>query len=77
MTYSIAWAPPALAVLYRLPMHSAMLVDRAVIRLAEAGEGDIAWEPPYHHLRAGKYDLLLAIERTERRLTVLHIYRAR
>lgn len=75
MTYSIVWTPPALWVPYRLPMHSAMLVDRAVIRFAEAGEGDIAWEPPYHHLRAGMYDLLLAIDRMERRLTVLHIYR--
>lgn len=77
MTYSIAWARPALWVLYKLPMHSAMLVDRAVIRFAEAGEGEIAWEPPYHHLRAGMYDLLLSIDRNERRLTVLYIYRAR
>lgn len=41
MRLQIAWNYPALVTLYNLPIHSAMLVDRAVIRFAERGEGDM------------------------------------
>jgi len=52
MTYEIAWTYAARWVLHELPLHSAMLVDRAVIRFAAAGEGELGWEAPYHRLRA-------------------------
>lgn len=77
MTYRITWAHAALWVLYRLPPHTAMIVDRAVIRFAEKGEGQLEWVAPHHRLRAGVYDLILRIERESARITVLYIYRAR
>ena len=45
-----------------LPVHTATLVARAVIRFAETGEGDLGWDPPYHVLRAGFHNVLLTIE---------------
>jgi hypothetical protein len=36
---AIRWTPAALAVWYELLPHSAMIVDRAVIRFAQTGEG--------------------------------------
>lgn len=77
MSLAIAWSPAALWVFYRLPMHSATILDRAVIRLAETGEGELGSEPPYHRLRAGTFDVLISIDRSARRLTVLHVYRTR
>jgi hypothetical protein len=38
--------------------------------------GQIEWDPPYYILRAGFHDVLLAIDREARSLTVLRIYRA-
>ena len=55
MRLRIAWNYPALITLYDLHMHSAMLVDRAVIRFAETGECDIERIPPYYRLRVGMY----------------------
>jgi hypothetical protein len=74
---SIVWGPAALFVFYSLPMHSATLVDRAVIRLAQTGEGHLEWDPPYHRLRAGVHDVVLAIDLDAKTVTVLRIYRAR
>lgn len=55
-----------------------MIVDRAAIRFAERGEGEVAREGPYYLLRAGKYELVLAIVTAEQQITVLHVrtYRA-
>ena len=77
MSFAIAWHAPALVTLYRLPMHSAMMVDRAIIHFAESGTGHLEWDPPYHRLRAGVRDLLLAIDREGEAITVLRIYRMR
>lgn len=77
MSLEIAWHVPALRTLRELPMHSAMVVDRAVIRFAETGEGHLEWDPPHHRLRAGVHDVLLAIDRMARAMTVLRIYRMR
>lgn len=77
MKFEVLWAPAALYRFYRLPIHSAALVDRAVIRFAERGEGQLDWDPPYHLLRAGFFDIVLAIDRADRTVTVLRIYRAR
>lgn len=77
MIFAIAWHTPALVTLYRLPMHSAMVVDRAIIDFAESGAGHLEWDPPYHRLRAGVHDLLLAIDREGQAITVLRIYRMR
>lgn len=77
MSFAIVWHRPALVTLNQLPMHSAMMVDRAVIRFAETGHGHLEWDPPYHRLRAGFHDLILSIDRAARTLTVLRIYRMR
>lgn len=58
-------------------MHSAAMVDRAIIRFAETGDGQLEWEPPYYRLRAGMHDALLTIDPEARTLKVLRIYRAR
>lgn len=78
MTYAIAWSHAARWKFYELHPHTAMIVDRAVIRFAERGEGEITREGPYYHLRAGKYELVLAVVPAEQQITVLHIraYRA-
>ena len=73
----IVWAPAALKVFYDLPPHSAMIVDRAVIRLAETGEGQIESDPPHHRLRAGVHDVMLGIDLAAETVSVLRIYRAR
>lgn len=77
MTLSILWTQGALHRFYQLPLHSAALVDRAVIRFAETGEGQLEWDPPHHLLRGGLYDAVLAIDLERRCLTVLRIYRRR
>jgi hypothetical protein len=77
MTFRVIWNWPALAMFYKLPMHSAFMVDRAVVRFAETGTGHIEWVAPHHRLRAGFYDAVLAVDREARTITVLRIYRAR
>lgn len=53
------------------------MVDRAVIRFAEHGEGQVDWDPPHHLLVAGFYDVVLAIDLEQRTMVVLRIYRTR
>jgi hypothetical protein len=77
MSFAVIWNFPALATFYRLPMHAAVMIDRAVIRFAATGEGQIEWVAPHFRLRAGFYDAVLAIDREARTLTVLRIYRSR
>ena len=77
MTYAIVWAPVALWTFYRLPMHSATVVDRALIRFGATGEGHLEWVAPYHRLRAGVYAVALHIDRAEGTINVLSIYRPR
>ena len=76
MTYTILWSPAALRVFYQLPPHTAMIVDRAVIRLADHGEGRLQWVAPYHRLRAGLHDLALRIDEQAHTIDVLFLYRA-
>jgi len=73
----VVWHWPALAAFYRLPLHTATMVDRAVIRYAETGEGHLERVPPHHRLRAGFYDVVLNIDYDNQTITVLWIYRAR
>lgn len=75
MRLRVCWHPAALHVFYRLPIHSATLVDRTVLRFIEHGEGDLEWDAPYYILRAGFFDVILSIDRQERTAAVLHIYR--
>jgi hypothetical protein len=72
----IVWHYPALFTFYHLQVHEATAVDRAVIQLAETGEGQLTWVAPHHRLRAGAFDAVLSIQREARVLTVLRIYRA-
>jgi mRNA-degrading endonuclease RelE of RelBE toxin-antitoxin system len=74
MTYTVIWSPAALRTFYELPPHTAMIVDRAVIRLAERGEGDLRWVPPYHRLRAGQHEVALRRDKQERAIHVLFLY---
>ena len=76
MSFEILWHYPALRTFHNLPMHSAVMVDRAVIRFAERGEGRVESEPPYLRLRTGFHDVILSVDREARTLTVLRIYRA-
>lgn len=71
MSYEIFWDWGALATFYRLPPHSAALADRAVLRYAATGEGELESEPPYYILRAGRHDLMLTIDFEARVITVL------
>lgn len=75
--FEIIWNWPALITFYRLPLHTATMVDRAVIRFAERGEGHLEWVPPYYRLRAGFYDIALVIDPERVTVTVMRIYRAR
>jgi hypothetical protein len=75
--FAIVWDWPALATFYQLPLHTATIVDRAVLRFAERGEGHLEWVPPYHRLRAGLYDLALSIDTERFTITVIRIYRRR
>lgn len=77
MSYAITWGPAALQTFYRLPMHAAFIVDRAVLRFAATGEGQIEWVAPHHRLRAGVHDLVLHIDRGAKTIDVLFVYRAR
>jgi hypothetical protein len=76
MTLRIAWNYPALVTFYDLRPHEAMRVDRAVLRFAETGEGDVAWMPPYYRLRIGEFGVRFAIDRQARVMTVLYLYRS-
>ena len=51
------WHPRALSVFYKLPVHSATLLDRAVVSFAETGRGELYWDPPEHVLRAVQVQL--------------------
>ena len=53
------------------------MIDRAVVRLAENGEGQIEWVAPHYRLRVGFFELALTIDREEQTVTVLQVYRAR
>lgn len=75
MRLRIAWNYPALVTLYDLPLHSAMLVDRAVLRFAETGEGDVERIPPYYRLRVGVYRVRFTVDREAGTMNVLFLYR--
>ncbi len=75
--FEVIWDWPALHAFYRLPPHTAYIVDRAVLRFAERGEGDLEHEPPHHRLRAGLHDAILAIDPKAGSICVLRIYRTR
>lgn len=77
MRLRIVWNYPALVTFYDLRVHEATAVDRAVLRFAETGEGQLTWVAPHHRLGAGAFDAVLSIQRAERVVTVLRIYRAR
>lgn len=53
-----------------------MLVDRAVIRFAEAGEGDVEKVPPYYRLRVGVYRVRFTVDLEAGTMNVLFLYRA-
>lgn len=74
MNFRIIWDPAALQVLYDLHPHSAMIVDRAVIRFVERGEGHLEEVPPHFRLRAGVHDVVLAIDLEGEAVSVLRIY---
>lgn len=77
MKLRIVWNFPALVTFNALHIHEATELDRAVIRFAETGEGQLTWVAPHHRLRAGGFDAILSIQRDARVVTVLRIYRAR
>lgn len=74
--FRIRWDYPALATFYRLSPDQAYPIDRAVIRFAATGEGEVDWEPPYHLLHTGAHNAVLAIDVATESITVLRIYRA-
>jgi hypothetical protein len=71
----IEWSVQALWTFYRLPMHAATSIDRAVIHFANTSEGNVEWVPPYHALRVGSYRIPFVINHETRMLTVMRIYR--
>lgn len=73
---TIAWSVRALWVFYRLPIHTATAIDRAVIHFANTSEGKVEWIAPYHTLLIGAYRVPFVIDFQERILTVVRIYRA-
>jgi len=73
----ILWNYPALVTFYDLRIHEATAVDRAVIRFAETGEGQLTRVAPHHRLRAGAFDAVLSIQMDARVVTVLRLYRVR
>jgi hypothetical protein len=75
--FSVVWDYPALATFYRLMPEQAAAVDRALIRFAATGEGELEWEPPYHWLRAGAHHAMLVLDFHAQTITVLRIYRVR
>lgn len=77
MKLTVRWDPAALYAFHRLPIHSATLVDRTVLRFAQSGEGYLEWVAPYYRLRAGFFDLILVLDIAARSVTVLRIYRSR
>ena len=70
-----AWGFPALRVFYDLAPADAARVDRAVIRFAETGEGEVVHVPPYWRLHTGRFRVLFTV--TPGTVNVLFIYRAR
>lgn len=77
MTYAVIWHARALSTFYRLPIHSAFIIDRTVLRFAETGEGYVEWVAPHHRLRAGVHDVTVAIDHAAERITVIAVFRAR
>lgn len=77
MKTTIIWSPAALHAFYELAPHTAMIVDRAIIRLAEHHEGHVEWVAPYHRLRAGMHEVALRFDAKAQTLDVLYLYRAR
>jgi mRNA-degrading endonuclease RelE of RelBE toxin-antitoxin system len=76
-SFEIVWDWAALVTFYRLPRHTATIVDRAVILLVESGQGRVEWVAPYHRLRAGFYEVALNVDVEQRIVNVIRIYRAR
>lgn len=75
--FAIVWHYPALATWYELPGKLAEIIATTVVRFAETGAGHIEWVPPYYRLHAGTHDLALVVDREQRILTVVRIYRRR
>jgi hypothetical protein len=71
------WDFPAKATFYELEVRDATAVARAVLAFAERGEGELKREGPHWVLPAGRHVVVLAIDRNERTVTVLRIFRAR
>jgi hypothetical protein len=77
MKLAIVGNYPALARFYDLGVAEATAVDRAVIRFAETGRGNIARDGPYGILLVGAFRVRFTVIRESRTLNVLYIYYAR
>ncbi len=77
MKLQIIWHPAALNQFYQLGWHAAESVDAAMIRLAEAGRGDVEWVAPYYRLRVGVHRVRFTVDRDAGTMNVLILYRAR
>jgi hypothetical protein len=75
MRLRIAWDYPALVAFHTLHPHHAMLVDRAIIRFAETGQGQVEWLPPYYRLHVGAFRVRFGVDRESRTMNVLYLYR--
>jgi hypothetical protein len=80
VSLAVVWDHAARGYWDHLSPGDALRVDRAVLRFAETGEGDVRWEPPYHRLRVagrvGFYQADLVVDREAGTMIVLQIYRA-
>ncbi len=72
---SIQWNHAALVTFYRLPMHTATLIDRAIILFANTGKGTVERVDPYYCLRVGSYYVPFVIDPEARTLSVMRIFR--
>ena len=78
MTWRIRWTRSALGALKAMPWPHAAAIDRAVMRLAAAGEGAdrVEGAPHLARLRVGSYAALLELDPAARVIVVLWVLRS-
>lgn len=78
-TWRLSWSIVAEGALRAIPWRDAARVDAALMRFAATGEGDferIPNDPTGAWLRVGAYTVRIVLDRRERLISVLYVWRS-
>ncbi len=77
--WNLSWSVLAVEALRAIPWRDAARVDAAMMRFAQTGEGDIERipdDPTGAWIRVGSYKVRVVLERHDKLISVLYVWRS-